>query len=260
MPELPEVETVRRSLEPRLRGHVISACEIRPPGFNHKAPPGLLRAALGKKILALRRRGKYLILDLSDGKNLILHLGMSGRLSLGEDGPHARFILRAGPASVVFQDPRRFGRVGCALPPLGPEPLSGEFTVEHLRRTLGRSRASVKSILMDQSVVAGIGNIYATEALYLAKIRPQRPGRRVSREECAQLHAATRRVLALAVKSGGSTLKDESFLDPRGRPGGFQKFVNVYGRKIGRACGHDLKATPKPLAGRTSLYCPLCQK
>jgi len=260
LPELPEVETVRRALEPRLRGLTISACEIRKPGFNHKALPGALRAAQGETIAAVRRRGKYLILDLSNGKNLVLHLGMSGRLSFGQNGPHTRFVLRAGSVSVAFHDPRRFGRVGCALPLLGPEPLSPEFTPEHLFRALKKSRAGVKTLLMDQRVVAGLGNIYATEALYLAKIRPGRPGRRVSRAECAALHDAIVRVLSLAVESGGSTLEDESFLDPAGNPGGFQKFVNVYGRKAGRACGHALKATPKPLAGRTSLYCPQCQK
>ncbi|MHB2026060.1 MAG: bifunctional DNA-formamidopyrimidine glycosylase/DNA-(apurinic or apyrimidinic site) lyase [Elusimicrobiota bacterium] len=260
MPELPEVETVRRALEKRLAGGTISSCRVVPPAFNAKTPAPLLKKIAGATVRSVSRRGKYLILELSGGRDLSLHLGMSGRIAFDSPNPHTRFILKTDRTTLYFHDPRRFGRVGCRLPELGPEPLNRDFTPKRLFGALKKSRASVKSLLMDQGVVAGIGNIYATEALFSAGIRPGRAGKSLSLADCVRLLGAIKIVLSQAVKLGGSTLDDEGFLDPFGRPGKFQHSLNIYGRKTGRACAHPLKTTRKPLAGRTSRYCPQCQK
>ena len=188
-----------------------------------------------------------------------MHLGMSGRIVLGARGPHTRFQFTAGGEVVSFDDARRFGRVGCELPEFGPEPLSPEFGTDYLFKALRGRKAPVKALLMDQAVVAGLGNIYATEALFKAGIRPSRRALSLSRSACRRLCSAVKSVLALAVRLGGSTLKDEAYLDPAGRPGGFQRRVAVYGRKTG-LCGHPLQATRKRISGRTSLFCPVCQK
>lgn len=258
MPELPEVETVRRVLEEHLKGLKVTSYALGRPTFYRAPPKALLDDVVGATLEGVRRRGKYLILVLSGGKELTLHLGMSGRIYLGGTGPHLRFSMTLEGKVVGFHDSRRFGRVGCELPEFGPEPLSEEFTGETLFRALRGRRAPVKAMLMDQAVVAGLGNIYATEALFEAGIRPGRAAKSLSREDCGRLCAAIKRVLALGVALGGSTLEDTAYLDPLGRAGGFQDKVAVYGREVGR-CGHPLKATRKPIAGRTSLYCPVCQ-
>jgi formamidopyrimidine-DNA glycosylase len=207
----------------------------------------------------VRRRGKYLIMQVSGGKELTLHLGMSGRIVLGGAGPHMRFQMTLEGTVVNFHDARRFGRVGCELPDFGPEPLSPEFTAESLFLSLRGRKAPIKAMLMDQAVVAGLGNIYATEALFEAGIRPGRAAKSLSREDCARLAKTIKDVIALGVRLGGSTLEDTAYLDPLGRSGGFQREVAVYGRETGR-CGHTLKATRKPISGRTSLFCPICQR
>jgi formamidopyrimidine-DNA glycosylase len=258
MPELPEAETVRRVLDERLRGRVVTAFEVGKPTFYRRPPASALKGLVGAVIEAVRRRGKYLILDLSGPKELVLHLGMSGRIILGGDGPHRRFRFSAGESVVNFHDARRFGRVGCALPELGPDALNEPVTENYLFGVLRKRKAPVKALLMDQSLVAGLGNIYATEALFRAGLRPGRAAGSLSRQDCRRLCAAIKDVIALAVKLGGSTLEDAAYLDPLGRPGRFQEQVFVYGRTVGR-CGHALKATRKPIGGRTSLYCPVCQ-
>lgn len=259
MPELPEVETVRRVLEERLKGLKITAYEVGRPTFYRAPPKAALAGLVGSTVAGVRRRGKYLVMDLSGGRELTMHLGMSGRIVFGAKGPHTRFQLTVEGHVVSFHDARRFGRVGCELPEFGPEPLEEAFTGDVLFAALRGRTAPVKAMLMDQAVVAGLGNIYATEALYEAGVRPQRQARAVSRAECGRLVAAIKRLLTLAVELGGSTLEDTAYLDPLGRSGGFQDHVAVYGRKKGK-CGHDLKATRKPIAGRTSIFCPVCQK
>ncbi|MFA6004844.1 MAG: bifunctional DNA-formamidopyrimidine glycosylase/DNA-(apurinic or apyrimidinic site) lyase [Elusimicrobiota bacterium] len=258
MPELPEVETVRRALERKLRGRMITSFRVGRPAFNRPIPAKALRGLKGSRILAVGRRGKYLILRLSRGWDLILHLGMSGSLSFGPDENHVRFAFTAGGRTVKLHDPRRFGRVDCGLPELGPEPLSPGWTADDLYAALQKHKAAVKAVLLDQKVVAGAGNIYVTEALFLAGVRPQRPAHRVSRAEAARLCSALKKVLAQSIRLGGTTLADQAYLDPEGRPGRFQLHTSVYGRKVGR-CGHALKDTPQPIGGRTSLYCPICQ-
>ena len=259
MPELPEVETVRRILEERLKGLTVTSFKLGRPTFYRRPPARALAGLAGSRVEAVRRRGKYLILVLSQSKELVLHLGMSGRIVLGGGGPHTRFEFEVEGQAVSFNDPRRFGRVGCELPGFGPEPLSAGFDASYLFKALRGRKAAVKALLMDQAVVAGLGNIYATEALFEAGIRPGRAASSVSRSECARLCAAIKRVLSLGIELGGTTLGDAAYLDPLGRPGGFQKQLAVYGRKAGR-CGHALKATSKQISGRTSLYCPVCQR
>lgn len=259
MPELPEVETVRRALEKHVRGRRITSFRVGRPAFNRPIPGQALRGLKGSRISAVDRRGKFLILRLSRGRDLVLHLGMSGSLSFGPDENHVRFAFSAGGRTVKLHDPRRFGRVDCGLPELGPEPLSPDWTAEDLYASLQKRKAAVKAVLLDQKVVAGVGNIYATEALFLAGIRPQRPARRISRAESGRLCAALKKVLARSIRLGGTTLADRAYLDPEGRPGRFQLHTAVYGRKIGR-CGHPLKPTAQPIGGRTSIYCPICQR
>lgn len=259
MPELPEVETVRRVLEERLRGLRIDSYAVGKPTFYRAPSRKALEGLVGSTVAAVRRRGKYLILVLSGEKELALHLGMSGRIVLGGEGPHTRFQFTVEGLIVKFHDARRFGRVGCALPELGPEPLGPEFHAEGFFLSLRKRRAPIKAMLMDQRVVAGLGNIYATEALFRARIRPGRAAGALSRADAERLCAAIKDVLAAAVELGGSTLDDQAYLDPLGRPGRAQHEVAVYGRKTG-ACGHPLKATRRPIGGRTSLYCPVCQK
>jgi len=259
VPELPEVETVRRALEKRLRGLKVDSYDVPKTTFYRKPPAAALEGIRGATVQAVRRRGKYLIIDFSGGKELALHLGMSGRIVFGAKGPHTRFQMTVAGHVVSFHDARRFGRVGCELPRFGPEPLGEEFTPDYLFRALRARKAPVKALLMDQAVVAGLGNIYATEALFSSGIRPGRRGASVTREEAGRLCRAIKEILALAVELGGSTLEDTAYLDPMGRSGRFQERVSVYGRDVGR-CGHKLAATRKPIAGRTSLYCPVCQK
>jgi formamidopyrimidine-DNA glycosylase len=259
VPELPEVETVRRVLEERLKGLKITSYELGRPTFYRKPPPSALEGLVGATVEGVRRRGKYLLLQLSGGKELTLHLGMSGRIVLGGQGPHLRFRFSVEGAVVNFHDARRFGRVGCELPVFGPEPLEPQFTADYLASALRGRRAPIKAMLMDQAVVAGLGNIYATEALFEAGIRPGRAGASLRREDVRRLVETIKAVLARAVEARGSTLEDSAYLDPLGQPGAFQLQVAVYGRKIG-SCGHALKVTRRPIAGRTSVYCPRCQR
>ena len=242
-----------------MRGRIITAFRIGRPAFNRPIPAEALRDLKGSRITAVDRRGKYLLLRLSRGRDLVCHLGMSGSVSFGSNENHVRFRFTAEGRTVKIHDPRRFGRVGCRLPELGPEPLGRDFSGDALFNALQGRRAPVKALLLDQAVVAGIGNIYATEALFHAGIRPHRPAGRVTRGEAARLCQEVKRVLARAIRLGGTTLKDNAFKDPEGRPGRFSLSTAVYGLKVG-ACGHALKTTPRPISGRTSLYCPVCQR
>lgn len=259
MPELPEVETVRRVLEERLKGLTISAVEVGKPTFYRAPPASALQGLVGATVEAVKRRGKYLTLVVSGGKELTLHLGMSGRIVLGGEGKHLRFRMTVEGQVVNFYDARRFGRVGCELPEFGPEPLEDDFHADYLFRALRGRKAPIKAMLMDQAIVAGLGNIYATEALYEARLRPGRAAASLTRADVDRLVAAIKSILGRAVQARGSTLPDTAYLDPLGQPGAFQHEVSVYGRKVGR-CGHPLKTTRKPISGRTSVYCPVCQK
>jgi formamidopyrimidine-DNA glycosylase len=260
VPELPEVETVRRVLDERYRGREIAAVAVGRPTFYREPPLAAIRALTGATIAGFRRRGKYLILDLAGRPSVVFHLGMSGRLTVGGVSPHVRFQFWIGTEPVRFHDSRRFGRVGCELPELGPEPLDAAFDAAYLWKVLRKRTAPVKALLMDQRLIAGLGNIYASEALHLAGVRPGRAGKSLSRAEVEKLAAACRRVLELGVGLGGSTLDDESFLDPLGRPGRMQEQVKVYGRRACGTCGGPVRDTRRSIGGRASLFCPSCQR
>ena len=262
MPELPEVEVLRRSLEPHLVGDRIRRVEVRARALREP-----LRAG------ELRRRGKYLLVDLEGGTTLLLHLGMSGRLTLVPAGtprePHEHLAFHLDSRRRLrFRDPRRFGLV-LALPTadlerdrhlvhLGLEPLAGTFSGGALRRLAAGRRAPVKAFLMDARRIVGVGNIYATEALHRAGIHPARSVGRISVERWRRLAVAVRRVLRHAILQGGTTLND--FADGEGRSGEFQVDLRVYGRE-GEPCPRcGARVRRLVQSGRSTFYCPRCQR
>ena len=269
MPELPEVETTRLGLWPQLEGRRITAVTLRRPDLRWPIPPEV-RLLAGEGIQDLRRRAKYLLLDVAPGSAL-LHLGMSGSLRVlpGDTPPgrhdHVDITLDSGFV-LRFRDPRRFG---CLLwqPPgathellrdLGPEPLSPAFEGDYLfQRSRGRT-ASIKTFLMDQATVVGVGNIYAAESLFRAGIDPTRPAGNVSRARYARLARAVKEILAKAITSGGTTLRD--FIQPDGLPGYFKQELFVYGREGDPClvCGTLLSGNR--LGNRATVWCGHCQK
>ncbi len=259
MPELPEIEASKRVLAPRLRGDSLVSCRILSPGFCRNPSARRLEKLSGRAIRGLARRGKYLAIELEGSTPLILHLGMSGRLILDGRGPHERFEIQTTRHRLSISDPRRFGRVLFRFPKLGAEPLGPGFSPRILAELLRRRKAPVKALLMDQRLVAGLGNIYATEALFEAGVRPGKAGGRLSRAEIERLARASRRVLRRAVRLGGSTLADQAYLDPLGKPGRAGAAASLYGRAVGR-CGHPLRSTRRLIAGRRAIYCPVCQR
>jgi formamidopyrimidine-DNA glycosylase len=260
MPELPEVETVRRVLHERYAGKTITAVAVGKPTFYRAPPPAAIKALTGATIKGFSRRGKYLVAELEGRPSVVFHLGMSGRITVGGESPHVRFQMWIETEAVRFHDARRFGRVGCHLPELGPEPLDAAFDAGYLWKILRKRTAPVKALIMDQRLIAGLGNIYATEALHRARVRPGRAGKSLSRAESDRLAEASREILRLGVESGGATLDDEAFLDPLGRPGRMQMGVMVYGRKDCGTCGGPVVGTRRSIGGRASLYCPSCQR
>lgn len=260
MPELPEVETVRRVLHERYAGRTITAVAVGRPTFYRAPPLDAVKALTGAVIKGFSRRGKYLIADLEGRPSVVFHLGMSGRITVGGESPHVRFQMWIGTEAVRFHDSRRFGRVGCEVPELGPEPLDDAFTADYLWKITRKRTAPIKALIMDQRLIAGLGNIYATEALHKAGVRPGRAAKSLSRAESDKLAAACRDILKQGVEAGGATLEDESFLDPLGRPGRMQMGVMAYGRKDCGTCGGPVVDTRRSIGGRASLYCPACQR
>ena len=262
MPELPEVEVTRRAIAPKVLGKAIRRVENRDP----KRYPGI-EAAGGARVLDVLRRGKFLLFRLSDGRWLIFHLGMSGGFRFQET-PHTRAVLELEDGALYFHDPRRFGRIWLVERPeevpllarIGPEPTDPAFNADHLYQKAKRSRRPIKAILMDQEVVAGLGNIYADEALFRAGVRPTRPGNRITKKEAGRIVQAVREVLEKALKAGGSTLKDQSYRRPDEKIGYFQLKHAVYGRedKPCPLCGAPVRRTR--IQGRSAHYCPNCQR
>jgi len=270
MPELPEVETTRRGLAPHVAGRTVAGVVLRRPDLRWPIPPEIRRRLPGQRIDAVRRRAKYLLLDTQAGSAL-LHLGMSGSLRvLPEDAPprphdHVDIALDDGHL-LRFNDPRRFG---CLLwqPPgtlhpllagLGPEPLADGFDGDFLYHASRGRSVPVKSFLMDQATVVGVGNIYAAEALFAAGISPLRAAGKVSRERYAALADAVKTILAQAIARGGTTLRD--FIHPDGAPGYFAQELSVYGRD-GRPCprcGRPLKSAR--IGQRATVWCGHCQR
>ena len=275
MPELPEVETTRRGIAPHLIGRRITSVVLRRPDLRWPIPPEIGQLLPGQRIEDVERRAKYLLLHTAAGSAL-LHLGMTGVLRvLPADAPvrkhdHVDLALEstatAGPRVLRFTDARRFG---CLLwqPPgtthellenLGPEPLTDAFDGDLLWRLSRGRTAAVKLFLMDNAVVVGVGNIYASEALFAAGIDPRRPAGAVSRARYARLAAEVKRILAWAIERGGTTLRD--FINPDGMPGYFVRELQVYGREGEpcRTCGTAIRQVV--LGQRSTFWCPRCQK
>ena len=283
MPELPEVETVRRGLLPVMEGQVIQQAEVRRDGLRFPFPPGMADRLTGARVLRLRRRSKYILADLSTDETLLIHLGMSGRMLISgvqlgafhHDHPapqkHDHVVLTMGGGGrVTFNDARRFGAMdlmptGTAdshplLASLGPEPFGNEFSPEYLVRRLAGKATPVKSALLDQHVVAGLGNIYVCEVLHRAAISPLRLARDLTSREAADLVPLIRDVLGEAIEAGGSSLRDYRQAD--GELGYFQHNFRVYDRE-GAPCptpGCTGKITRTVQAGRSSFHCPDCQR
>jgi formamidopyrimidine-DNA glycosylase len=270
MPELPEVETTRRGLLPHVVGRRIRDVIVREPRLRWPVPRDLARHVRGETVTDIRRRGKYLLFEIGAG-HLLVHLGMSGSLSLVPAGAPARRhdhvdLALEGDSTLRLTDPRRFGAVLWVRHPethgllegLGIEPFDPGFGGELLHRLAKGRRVPVKLFLMNARIVTGIGNIYANEALFAAGVHPSRAAGRISRKRWDRLAEAIRRTLERALAAGGSTLRD--FVGGDGSPGYFQNECAVYGREglPCPACGAPIKATRH--AGRATCYCAACQR
>lgn len=282
MPELPEVETVMRGLRARLEGRVIRRAEVRRPNLRWPLPPDLAERLTGAKVLGFRRRAKYMLMRLAprngeDGASVLLHLGMSGRILIRQRGANAAALhehveLETDDGWLVgFVDPRRFGSIDLLptaaedahrlLAGLGPEPLDEAFDGAALHRALARRRTPVKAALLDQRVVAGLGNIYVCEAMFRAGIAPGRLAADVTAAQAARLASEIKETLGEAIAAGGSSLRD--YVQPDGELGYFQHAWRVYGRE-GERC-RDCPGPPCPgvarivQAGRGTFYCPRLQ-
>ncbi len=271
MPELPEVETTLRGLSPHLSRQRIASAIIRNPHLRWPIPSRLPKILPGQTIHSLQRRAKYLLLACDSG-TLILHLGMSGSLRVlpattpPEKHDHFDLILDNGTL-MRLRDPRRFGAVlwhegdiaqHTLLASLGPEPLLQNFDGDYLYRATRKRSASIKQVIMDSKVVVGVGNIYASESLFHAGIRPQLAAGKLSLPRCSRLVQTIRATLSASIAQGGSTLRD--FTDSNGKPGYFQQSYMVYGRtgEPCRICGNTIKQIVQ--GQRSTFYCPKCQK
>ncbi|MBL4539937.1 MAG: bifunctional DNA-formamidopyrimidine glycosylase/DNA-(apurinic or apyrimidinic site) lyase [Oceanicaulis sp.] len=286
MPELPEVETVRRGLTPAMEGRRILRAEARRPDLRFPFPERFAERLTGTVVERLDRRSKYLLARLGSGETLLMHLGMSGRFSVTADDlsrqpgdfvyaapanpthDHVVFHIEGG-VTVTYNDPRRFGfmtlyetdqeDIQPYLKDLGPEPLSNGFSEDRLNEAFKTRRSPVKAGLLDQSVVAGLGNIYVCEALWRSKISPRRLCNSIPGARAARLAPAVRDVIAEAIEAGGSTLRDYAGAD--GAMGYFQHRFDVYGRE-GEPCHRceDSRVERIVQSGRSSFFCPSCQR
>jgi len=283
MPELPEVETVRRGLEPAMTGATITRAQVNRPDLRWPFPPRMAERLTGQTVLGLRRRSKYILADLSSGETLLIHLGMSGRMLISGD-PLGQFVHdHPAPekhdhvvldmdngARITFNDSRRFGAMDLMetaiaeahplLAKLGPEPLGNDFNETYLVTALKGRNTPIKSALLDQRIVAGLGNIYVCEALFRAHISPKRKAGHLSSTRAGGLVPIIRQVLADAIAAGGSSLRD--FRQADGELGYFQHRFDVYDRE-GDPCrtpGCDGSISRIVQSGRSSFYCPRCQR
>lgn len=283
MPELPEVETVRRGLAPAMEGVVIAKAEMNRPDLRWPFPANMADRLTGKRVLRLRRRSKYILADLDSGETALIHLGMSGRMlvsgdPLGQfvhDHPaaqkHDHVVLHMeNGARITFNDPRRFGAMDLfvtdqaeahpLLAAIGPEPFGNSFDEPYLIAALTNRKTPMKSALLDQKTVAGLGNIYVCEALFRSKIHPARPAWRVSKDRISRLVPIIRTVLSDAIESGGSSLRD--FRQADGELGYFQHSFDVYGREGAPCRTPGCTSTIRRIlqSGRSTFYCPSCQR
>ena len=286
MPELPEVETVRRGLTPVLEGATLSRVTNRRPDLRFPFPERFAQRLEGAQVLRVDRRAKYLLMPLSTGETWITHLGMTGRFTLDGDptgsfedappvtGKHEHFVACADRGGVLtrlgYADARRFGFMGLVpteqveghawFAALGPEPLGNGFSGAHLAEALAGKAQNIKVSLLDQRIVSGLGNIYVCEALYRARISPTTRAGKVSRPRLERLAAEVRHVLDDAIRAGGSTLKD--FANVEGGQGYFQHRFDVYGREGAQCRTEGCDGTIRRIVqgGRSTFYCPRCQK
>ncbi|MCQ8127567.1 bifunctional DNA-formamidopyrimidine glycosylase/DNA-(apurinic or apyrimidinic site) lyase [Methylomonas rivi] len=270
MPELPEVETSRRGIAPHIQGKTFQEIIVRQPRLRWPVPGSLTSTLPGLRLDRVERRGKYLLLATTAG-TLILHLGMSGNLRICDRGQpalkhdHADFIFSDGTL-LRFNDQRRFGAIlwtdapaeqHALLAELGPEPLSDAFNAEFLLHHCRNRRAPIKSLIMDSHVVVGVGNIYASESLFLAGVHPNRPAGEIEPAACRRLCEAIKTVLQRAIEQGGTTLRD--FVNAQGKPGYFQQSLSVYGR-AGQSCLKCAEPIQHIKIGqRASYFCGTCQ-
>jgi formamidopyrimidine-DNA glycosylase len=282
MPELPEVETVRRGLAPVMEGAVIAQADVNRPDLRWPFPPDMAARLTGRQVLGLRRRSKYILADLDSGETLLIHLGMSGRMLISGDPlgqfvhdhpapeKHDHVVLHMdNGARVTFNDPRRFGAMDLLdaatadqhklLAVLGPEPLGNAFNEDVLVQAFKGKASPVKSALLDQRIVAGLGNIYVCEALFRAGVSPRRKAGNISQARVRALVPIIREVLSDAIAAGGSSLRD--FRQADGELGYFQHSFDVYGRE-GQPCrtpGCTGSVQRIVQSGRSSFFCALCQ-
>ena len=272
MPELPEVETIRLSLQPKLIDTTISGGELLlPKMLQNWLPAEFWDLIIGRKIKSLKRRGKYLLFHLSGGLVLGIHLRMTGQLIVEPNSAplHKATYFRlklTNDTELRFRDQRKFGRImlfPADSPPdsilkIGPEPLKPDFTVTVLKRQLSRRKTAIKKVLLDQEVLAGLGNIYTDEALFIAGIHPVRPANSLTDPELIFLHTAIIQVLQEGIEHRGTTKRD--YCDGEGKPGSYQEKLRVYGRK-GLPCVNCQAPIVKMiLGGRGTHFCPLCQE
>lgn len=283
MPELPEVETVRRGLEPAMQGAVISDAQVRRADLRWPFPANMAARLTGHSVTALRRRSKYILIDLSSAETLIIHLGMSGRILISgqvqgtyvhdhpplEKHDHVVFDMANG-ARITFNDARRFGAMDLAptasvethwlLEKLGPEPLGNAFDQTYLWGALQGRKTPIKTALLDQRIVAGLGNIYVCEVLHRCKIAPTRQAGRISRIRSDTLVPAIRQVLTEAIDVGGSSLQDHR--QTNGELGYFQHAFRAYGRENLPCLTDGCLGTIGRIvqSGRSTFYCPQCQR
>jgi formamidopyrimidine-DNA glycosylase len=274
MPELPEVETIRRRLAPVLEGATIESAEIVDPRLTRPVEPeSVARALVGERIASVERRGKYLLVRLASGRILVVHLRMTGSLrhaargTLPEDAHRRATLELDSGADLAYRDVRRFGTWELLdadhvrpyfAARLGPEPLAASFTAARFARLLEGRRAPIKAFLLDQRRIAGVGNIYADEALWRARIHPLRTAGELSSDEIAQLHRALRAALRKGIELQGSTLS--TYVTPDGNTGGMQHEFHVYGR-LGEPCDRCGRPIVRiVVGGRGTWYCPHCQR
>lgn len=271
MPELPEVETSRRGIAPHIRGKTFKQVVIRQAQLRWPVPVAILNQALpGQRLIEVDRRGKYLLLKTATG-TILLHLGMSGNLRITHPNTelkkhdHIDFVFSDGTI-LRFNDQRRFGAVlwtdsqpehHALLADLGPEPLSGQFTAEYLLSRSRERRLPLKSLIMDSHVVVGVGNIYASESLFLAGLHPNRPAGDLNLSDCERLVDAVKTILQWAIDQGGTTLRD--FLNHQGKPGYFQQSLSVYGRKDQPCINCAQPIRQLKIGQRASYFCQNCQ-
>ncbi|PID47617.1 MAG: DNA-formamidopyrimidine glycosylase [Proteobacteria bacterium] len=270
MPELPEVETTCRGIAPHAEGRVVSGVVVRQPQLRWPVPDSL-QDLVGQTIRRVSRRAKYVLLEADNG-TAMLHLGMSGSLRVVDatlaagKHDHVDLIMDSGKA-LRLHDPRRFGAVLWTqddiaqhklIQHLGPEPLTDAFNADYLYACAQKRSLSVKQFIMDAKVVVGVGNIYASEALFMAGISPKRAANKISKAKYTQLTDCIKQVLARAIQQGGTTLKD--FVQAEGKPGYFQQQLNVYGRagEACRKCGGEIKQIKQ--GQRSTFYCGCCQR